>query len=401
MNIPADIIENSDSVGNTLPIEAQWLSSLIVSSYLKGEWKQDITQASMQMAGEHAGYLRLTEQEIFASLSQFFKGLQAYYDHPYQRIAPEMPLLWQEGSTRLLDYGAELLGAPDTPLVLFIPSLINRSYILDLHEKRSLLHYMKSQQIHAYLIDWGEPLEAELGFSCEDYIARIAKIIALLAVRHGRKITLAGYCMGGLMALASTRSALEKIEAVALLATPWDFHSTRLAHPLLDKVTIEALGMIMDKMEKVPKHLIQAFFYNQNPQMVHNKFAAFTQLDPASPEAQEFVAVERWVSDGISVTSKVAKECLIDWGYHNVTMQGKWTIAGKHVDLSAFPLPTFIAVAEYDHIVPPASAYPLAALIPNATLVSIPAGHVGMIIGRTAKQHLWVHLTDWLRRNIN
>lgn len=390
----SDIIDNGGE-GSALPAEAEWLSSLIVSKYLKGEWEYDITQAP------EGGNKARCEEETLASLAQFFKGLQAYHQHPYQRRETNVPLFWEEGSTRVLDYGREDTGGEKVPIVLFIPSLINRSYILDLNKKRSLLGYIKSQHIHAYLIDWGEPVISELGFSCEDYICRIASIVeAVYKHHHGQKITLIGYCMGGLMALASALQNLEKVNAVGLLATPWDFHKTRLASPALDSTAVVVVEDIIRKMDKVPKHLIQGFFYSQNPQMVYEKFSAFAELEASSREAKEFVAVERWVCDGISITSPVAKECLIDWGHYNATFQEKWKIAGESICLSDFPVPAFVAVAEHDHIVPPASSLPLASLIPSATLVRIPSGHVGMIIGKAGKNYLWNKFSNWLHCTI-
>jgi polyhydroxyalkanoate synthase len=389
----ADILEEYRASGSALPAEAEWLSSLIVSRYLKGEWN-----APWEMAGR-SGQQHI-EQETLQSLTQFFKGMQACYQHPYRRTETEALLVWQEGSTRLFDYGGVLENKADAPVALFIPSLINRSYILDLNAERSLLCHLQQQHIHAYLIDWGEPELSEYGFSCVDYIHRIGKMLALLTERHGRKVALVGYCMGGLMALAAAFSNKDAVGGIGLLATPWDFHSTRLAYPASDKATMDVLATVIAKMEKVPRHLIQAFFYSQNPQAVYEKFTAFAQLDPASQEAYDFVAVERWVGDGISVTCPVARECLIDWGYHNQTLRGQWHVDGQAMHPTLLTCPVFIAMAEHDHIVPPASTWPLLDLIPRREAVTFPAGHVGMVIGRTARQHLWKYLTDWLRCTI-
>ena len=49
------------------------------------------------------------------------------------------PVVWAQGSARLLDYGATVPGAPDARPLLVAPSLINRATILDLTEERSLM----------------------------------------------------------------------------------------------------------------------------------------------------------------------------------------------------------------------------------------------------------------------
>ncbi len=392
MAVLADILEECRATWHSVPIEAEWLSSLIVSRYLKGEWGGEREQVALPEQAEDI------PKETLASLTQFFKGIQRYYLHNYQRAETDMPLRWQEGSTRLLDYGAET--GDDTPLVLFIPSLINRSYILDLNKERSLLGYLRNAHIHAYLLDWGEPQPEEYGFTCADYIQRIHRVIDQLHQQHKRKIALVGYCMGGLLALAAAFPNLSKLNSIALLATPWDFHHTHLAYPTMGHPAMDMLITIISHMDKVPKHLIQAFFYSHNPQAVYEKFTAFAALSPESQEAQDFVAVERWVGDGISVTCPVATECLLDWWHDNCTLKGRWQVNGRFIHPTQLPLPAFVAMAEQDHIVPPASSQPLVDLLPQGVSVTLPAGHVGMIIGRTARQYLWHDLTNWLQRNI-
>ena len=65
-------------------------------------------------------------KEILHQLNCFLTGLEHYRHHPYRRTLEDPKVIWQEGTSRLLDYGGH--GKP----VLFIPSLINRFYILDL-----------------------------------------------------------------------------------------------------------------------------------------------------------------------------------------------------------------------------------------------------------------------------
>ena len=47
-------------------------------------------------------------------------------------------MLWASGAVRLLDYGSGCRGLP----ILVLPSLVNRAYVLDLLEERSLLRHL-------------------------------------------------------------------------------------------------------------------------------------------------------------------------------------------------------------------------------------------------------------------
>src|ERR1700730_3414824 len=68
----------------------------------------------------------------------YLAGLEAYRRHPYRRSNEAPPVLWRKGTTRLLDYGGDTAG----PVILVVPSLINRLYVLDLLPERSFLRYL-------------------------------------------------------------------------------------------------------------------------------------------------------------------------------------------------------------------------------------------------------------------
>src|SRR5258708_15523994 len=151
----------------------------------------------------------------------FLHGIEAYRQHPYRRPAARAPVLWQEGATRLLDYGRGRGGAP----VLIVRSLIIRYYVLDLLPERSFLRFLAHRGIRPLVIDWGAPGPAERNFTLTDYIAgRLKGAADAAGSAGGAPPGIVGYCMGGLLALALAQSRLTEASCLALLATPWDFH---------------------------------------------------------------------------------------------------------------------------------------------------------------------------------
>ena len=92
------------------------------------------------------------DRELARRAELFITGLEAYRRHPCRRAAGEGRSVWQEGTTRLLDYG-EHGGKP----VLVIPSLINRHYILDLLPERSFVRFLRGAGLRPLVVDWGEP----------------------------------------------------------------------------------------------------------------------------------------------------------------------------------------------------------------------------------------------------
>jgi polyhydroxyalkanoate synthase len=307
-------------------------------------------------------------------------GIAAYRRHPYQRALADPPVLWSDGSSRLLDYGG------DGPAILFVPSLVNRAYVLDLAPGRSMLRWLAARGVRPLLLDWGWPEATERHFTLSDYVA--LRLIAAMEALPG-PVVLAGYCMGGLLALAAAQLRPDRVAALVLLATPWDFHAAPSAlrsgtvPPLLPGGTL-------------PVDAIQALFALQTPGAVAAKFRAFGRLDQAGNAARLFVAIEDWLADGVPLAAPVAQECLTGWYGENTPAKGDWRVGGQVIDPAALRLPALVALPANDRVVPPESAGPLAALIPGATRMELALGHVGMVTGSRAEAMLWRKLLDWL-----
>jgi len=326
------------------------------------------------------------------------EGIAVYRRHPYRREAPDPPALWREGSSRLLDYGG------DGPPLLVVPSLVNRPYVLDLLPEHSMLRWLAAQGQRVLLLDWGAPEEAERGFTLTDYVAgRLERVLEAPALRALGQPALLGYCMGGLLALAAALRRPHRLRGLALLATPWDFHAEDAATGQGALARAQALAALLPGLEPVlqargalPVDILQTLFATLDPWGIAAKFRAFGGMDPASPRARLFVALEDWLNDGIPLAAPVAREALAGWYGRNEPGRGCWRVAGTVVEPAALAVPAFLAIPQGDRIVPPASAAALAARIPAARVEKVPAGHIGMATGSRAEALLWRPLHRWL-----
>jgi poly(3-hydroxyalkanoate) synthetase len=314
-------------------------------------------------------------------------GIAAYRSFPYRRDMPDPPAVWEEGETRLLDFGGE--GSP----VLFVPSLINRAYILDLMEEASMLRFMAAHGTHPYLLDWGWPGEAERKFTLTDYIAgRLERANAAIT----GPVILAGYCMGGLLALAAAIRAPQKITALALLATPWDFHAEDPAQARKLAETVPLFEPSMRFSGTLPIDVLQTLFTMIDPYGVGEKYRNFAGQDKFLLRARRFVAMEDWLADGVPLAAPVARETLGGWYGANSAAAGAWRVAGLPVIPEQLDLPVFAAIPGRDKLVPAASALPLARRLKNAKIIEPAAGHIGMIAGTNAQRALWEPFIHWL-----
>lgn len=348
-------------------------------------------------AVDHDLLAEAVDREMRRRLDAVLTGLERYRHHPYRRDLPDPPVIWAEGGSRLLDYGASLREA-SVP-VLFVPSLINRHYILDLAAGRSLMRWLTAQGVRPFLMDWGRPGGLERGFTLTDYIAgRLERALEELVSRLGRPVPVVGYCMGGLLGLALALRRRRDVCGLGLLATPWDFHAADPAAARRLAASISPFLPALEAWGELPVDAIQTLFASVDPCLVLKKFSQFGRLDPDSDQARIFVALEDWVNDGVPLAAPVAHECLIGWYGENTPARGCWLVAGQAVDPQRVQVPTLVAVPERDRIVPPVSARSLAALIPQAQMVTPSLGHIGMVVGTEAERQLWQPLATWLRR---
>jgi polyhydroxyalkanoate synthase len=335
--------------------------------------------------------------EINERLAQMLAGIEAYWRHPYHRALAEPPVLWRQGATRLLDYGATAPEAKDAPPVLVVPSLVNRGYVLDISERRSLLRYLAGRGLRPVLVEWGAPGPEERAFDLTDYVAgRLGAALDGVAAACGPPVALAGYCMGGNLALALAQLRQPDLAALVLLATPWDFHAERATQARLFGVAAGAVESTLQAFGELPVDILQAFFAALDPNLAGRKFRAFARMAPESDEAAAFVALEDWLNDGVALTAPVARECLLGWYGENTPAKGAWRVDGQVIDPARIGLPILVAIPGTDRIVPPASARALADAIPQAHVLLPPSGHIGMVVGSRAEEGLWRPLADWL-----
>ena len=342
-------------------------------------------------------FLAALTAETTRRTRQFITGVRAYQGAPQQSPPTAAPIIWHSGTTCLRDYNP---GHSGLPVLLVIPSLINRFDILDLATDHSFLRWMAERGFRPLVIDWGSPGASEKTFGLTDYVIQrlVPALRTVLQSVRQQPIHLAGYCMGGLLAMALAQITPRDIRSLTLIATPWDFHKgygdsrdglSAMAPRLLE---------YLDSVNEMPVDMLQGLFAAQQPFKVLNKFMAFADLDINAPSAQRFIRLEDWLNDGVPLTGPVARACLADWFIGNKTAQGQWTIDGQIIDPLRLTMPGYVIAPGHDRIVPPQSTMALTELLPNATLQQPMMGHIGLMASQKAPQQVWSPLAAWLRK---
>jgi polyhydroxyalkanoate synthase len=376
-----------------------WLSSRAALPILKTGFAPSSAAAApwRRLAGEIDA---LGPERLIGAIDEraerWLAGLEAYRRHPFRRDPDRRPAIWRAGTTRLVDYGKT-----GDPAVLVVPSLINRHYVLDLLPERSFVGHLAENGLRPLVVDWDEPGQDERRFDLTAYIAgRLDAAFEATLCRAAAPVAVLGYCMGGLLALALALRRRREVACLALLATPWDFHSEPDICPQLLGAGAARLMESDGASGTVPIDVLQSLFFLLDPFAAERKFVRFAGLAAESAAARAFVALEDWVNDGVPLALPTACDCLRLWYVENAPGRGLWRVAGRRVAPAELQRPALVVIPGGDRIVPPRSAEPLAAALGDATVLRPALGHVGMMSAARAPALLWAPVAQWLRARL-
>jgi polyhydroxyalkanoate synthase len=338
-------------------------------------------------------FLELLRSETAANpdrMNQALLGLRRYQEAERPPPPEPMPALAERFGAALRDYGPESgsgAGLPDAP-VLFVPSLINPPNILDLSEGRSLLRWLAERGHRPLLLDWGWDVAARRSLSVAGHI----EDILLPMIRElGEAPALVGYCLGGTMAVAA--AALAPVRSVATIAAPWHFAGfPDEARARLDRLW-QSAAPAAATLGALPMEVLQSAFWSLDPTRTVAKFEVFAGMDPRSPEAATFVALEDWANDGPPIPEAAARELFESFLKQDAPGAGAWQVGGRSIDPAALPCPLLNIVSTSDRIVPHSTS------TRAGERIELGQGHVGMVVGGRAPELLWEPLEHWLSRH--
>jgi polyhydroxyalkanoate synthase subunit PhaC len=306
-------------------------------------------------------------------------GLAAFQRAPRRPVPTPPPAVARAGRAVLRDYGGA--GTP----VVFVPSLINPPYILDLGEETALLRWLAGEGYRVLLVDWGSPTPGEP----TDIAGHVTQLLLPLIGALDVPPVLAGYCLGGTIAAAA--ACLVPVRGLASIAAPWRF----LGFPAPARARIAGLWAeaepLCARLGLVPMEVLQAGFWRLDPARTIAKYERFATLDPANAAAAAFIALEDWANSGAPLPYAAGAE-LFAFFERDDPGAGRWRVAGRTVDPHALPVPRIDFVSTTDRIVPAASAAGFFERHESR------AGHVGMVVGSGRHAALWHPLRDWLAR---
>jgi poly[(R)-3-hydroxyalkanoate] polymerase subunit PhaC len=294
-------------------------------------------------------------------------------------------VVWRRGRSELWHYRND--NVRFSPPLLIVFSLFSRSNILDLQPGNSFVERLLSAGLDVYLLDWGVPDERDAANQLEDYVDDYIPA-AVERVRHlagAEEINLLGYCFGSVLSLLYAAHHLDApLRSLTVMTTPVDLQQLG---PLISVIGKDGLDVetMLDTDGNLPPQIIHQAFQVLKPTAQITQYVDLWERLWGDDYVTAHQAMAGWASDHIPLPGGVAKQ-LANLVQDNAIVNDTLVLGGDRVTLSAITVPFLTVLATRDHIVPEASAAPLINLIgsPDKHELRLDAGHVGLLVGRTA-----------------
>jgi polyhydroxyalkanoate synthase len=291
--------------------------------------------------------------------------------------------------------------------VFLVLPLINRAYILDLRPGSSFVEYLLRSGFDVFLLDWGIPGDEDRALDITALLTRYLPRATSKAshVAGGVPLTILGYCIGGTLAACYTALFPEEpvqVRNLVLLTTPVDFSdagtfgvlTARDAFPVEQLTTV--LPLVPGQMSDMGAKLLSPL-----PTTVGTYVRLWDRLADARFDVAGWQAMYRWVNEGVPFPSAAYRQWIVDFYQENKLARDRLEIAARTVHLSDIRCPLLNVAALRDEIAPRATTRAIMHLTSStdADEIVLQGGHVGTIVGRTARRALWPQVIDWLKRH--
>ena len=309
-------------------------------------------------------------------------------------------------------------------LVIYAP--INRYHILDLNPSKSVVRTLLNNGSDVYLLDWGYPDKKDNELTLKDFINYIDDAVNVIIQSRSIttsssssstpiKISILGYCWGGILSLIYTATATNQknIDKLILMATPVDFSKDNTTVSMWSK-SIDT-DKIIGTIGHFDGYLLDFVFNMRNPsKFIFAKYFNLWKNMDNKDFVNTFVAVEKWLHDTPPIPGELYKKIVKDCYNANLLISGNMQLYKKvanevdkddvnnKININRITVPVLSIIAEKDDLVSPMSSLAITDYISSKekTVFKHPGGHVSLCISNEAHKELWPKVARWIKSEI-
>nr|AIU99577.1 PHA synthase [uncultured bacterium] len=307
----------------------------------------------------------------------------------------EGKVIWQNNILQLIQYSPTTDEVYSKPL-LMIPPWINKFYVLDLNEKKSMMKWLVAQGYTVFIISWVNPNEAQKDETWGSYLQGASDAIDRVLAKTGQKQThISSYCIGGTMAATLTaslnRDGDKRIASTTFFTSLVDFEDAGELQVFVDDKTIDLVDEQMEKGYLPAQTMASAFNVLRSSDLIWSYVISNYMLGK-SPVPFDLLY---WNVDSTAMPAKVHHFYLDQFYTHNKFVKDALEIDGVPVRLGDINVPVYHVAAKEDHIAPPASVYGGARQMTSADVrfVLAGSGHIAGVVNPPAagKYQYWIN----------
>ncbi len=310
----------------------------------------------------------------------------------------EREAVWQSGKLTLFRYRPIARPAAGGVPLLIVYALVNRPYMMDLQEDRSLIRGLLAAGVDVYLIDWGYPDGADRFTTLADYVdVYLADCVEQILRTHRLDaLNILGVCQGGVLSLCYSALHPQRVRNLVTMGTPVDFHTPA---DLLSKWArrIDVPAWVGEG--NVSGEALNQLYLSLMPfRLTQQKYMHLLAGGLDSTRIENFMRVEQWIFDSPDQAGAAFREFVV-WLYQeNRLVHNTLEIAGRKVDLHALRMPILNLIGKRDHLVPPEASAALRRLVGSGdyTALELDLGHIGMYISERAHREVPGKIAEWL-----
>ena len=314
-------------------------------------------------------------------------------------------VVYQEDKVILYHFKSQV-EQPFTIPLLMVYALVNRPFMVDLQEGRSLVANLLKLGLDVYLIDWGYPSRADRWLTLDDYLNDyVDNCVDFIRKKHNLdKINMLGICQGGTFSLCYSSLNPEKIKNLIIMVAPVDFNIPNSLLNMRGGCTLGAealdIDLMVDALGNIPgDYLNLEFLMLKRLQLGYQKYLDFPEIMDSEEKLINFMRMEKWIFDSPDQAGEAYRQFLKDFYQGNKLIKGEVKIGDQQVNLANLTMPILNLYAEKDHLVPPESSLALEKYITNQdyTVKSFPVGHIGMYVSGKVQRNLPPTIVDWIK----
>lgn len=285
--------------------------------------------------------------------------------------------------------------------LLICYALVNRPYMVDLQENRSLVRGLLARGEDVYLIDWGYPDHSDRYLDMEDYVERfLGGCVDFLRASHGvDAVNLVGICQGGVLSLCYAALHPDKIRNLVTTVTPVDFHTP---DNLLSRWIRDIdMDLMVDTLGNVPADQMNVCYLMLKPfRLNFQKYAGFVDTLEDAGQVEDFLRMEKWIFDSPDQAGEMLRQFVNQFYKGNGFVNGGIRVGARAPTLADVTMPVLNIYALQDHLVPPDASRALAGLVGTRDYseLAFKGGHIGIYVSSRAQHEVPTAICDWLSR---